>query len=308
MGDASDNSSKLPLAMNNAYTSHRTRHSTSVKNIDKAPFTLDMPKAMLTKLRSCTRDVPFRLVSTLGVLRIFCQAGFFEIFKSTLLKCAETDTLGTISVTDRIDDSGNRYAHTLFVSFDTGKYTINIYNAGSTLLINGPSTHHFIDKHLPIITRIIAESFPSKQALAQVNHKLEELIEIWFTTLNNPFAPTPNDKTTCHICSTPNNPKSLACDSCKCTFHRKCVGVKAGQAKSMTCYTCLPCKDLPAITNTVMKQHTSPTLLAPSPASSDIPSPLKKQNEPLPNTLSPALLPNTHQLMSTPRPSYSSDV
>ena len=150
--------------------------------------------------------------------------------------------------------------------------------------------------------------FPSKQALAQVNHKLEELIEIWFTTLNNPFAPTPNDKTTCHICSTPNNPKSLACDSCKCTFHRKCVGVKAGQAKSMTCYTCLPCKDLPAITNTVMKQHTSPTLLAPSPASSDIPSPLKKQNEPLPNTLSPALLPNTHQLMSTPRPSHSSDV
>ena len=120
-------------------------------------FELNFTKAMVKKLRPCKRVQTMSIKDTSGGLRIYCQGGFFEILKQTMLLISKTDILGCVNQRSQEDAKGKSFAKSFFVKdeFANVSYTLNMYLADSTKLINGKSVNVFLSRHLPIIMEMI---------------------------------------------------------------------------------------------------------------------------------------------------------
>ena len=143
------------LASLGVSSTERTTHITTT-----ADFIMKMPNAMLKKLNACNRENPIKVKRTNGGLRLFLQGGFYEVFKAAVIAFTESPATQLIRKVDHKDDKYRAYAHTFTIITNDGPYTINLYNADSSGLVNGGGVSHFLSDHLPQILRGIKEAFP----------------------------------------------------------------------------------------------------------------------------------------------------
>ena len=194
--DTAPSSGSLPRLVKSRSTTcidGRTTTRSSIHHANSttsnAQFTLKISTAMLKKLNSCSRDNPLRLKSTQGGLRLFSQGGFCEVFKAAAALFVDSPSVDLIKKIDQQDARSKSYAHVYSLNTVTGSYTLNLYNADSSGLVNGKGTEFFVKTHLPQILNGIAESFPTHQSLLAINKHIADLIHDWrrdFFTGNAP--------------------------------------------------------------------------------------------------------------------------
>ena len=231
----------------------------SSRNTTTASFKLNLNKAMQAKLGSCSREDPLRLVQTGGGIRLYLQAGFFEIMKQAIFAATEDGSIPA-KVTRREDSTKKAFSVTIKVP----EYTLNLYCSGSTGLLNGRDTNLFLNVHLPLLLSSIASAF-DRQSIINLNRDIVTLINGWKSSFFSEKKCTVQDIDTdiCHHCQTPNtNANSFTCQICLLSTHRKCA------AKKKTDTMCSPCahRDLlpspTTVTSTSLAVCPSPTITA----------------------------------------------
>ena len=220
-----------PLSSSNRFT-----RSSSVSKLPAADFKLNLTNALVKKLSSCHRKEPFSVTETGGGFRFYFQAGFFEILRTCLGSCFKA-IAPTVAIRDSPDACGKVYTTTYSVE---GAYTLSLYMAGSSGLLNGKDTALFLENHLKTILQIISMSFPTKGALLAANAEIAGTIEAW---KNDALSGTRTPRTSkhnvliCIHCNLPNEDRlSHQCTACGVVAHRKCAGRKKADKR------CLPCE------------------------------------------------------------------
>ena len=143
----------------------------SSKNTTTASFKLNLTKAMQAKLASCSREDPLRLIQTGGGIRLYLQAGFFEIMKQAIFAVSEDASIPA-EVTRRKDLTKKAFSVTIKVM---NSYTLNLYCSGSTGLLNGRDTNLFLNVHLPLLLSSVASAF-DRQSVINLNRDIAALI------------------------------------------------------------------------------------------------------------------------------------
>ena len=227
--------------MKTSSSTRLTRTASSSKITTNAPFKMGIAKALLNKLSSCQRKDPFSIISTKGGFRLFFQAGFFEVFKACILATHANMHAGSV-ITNRLDANQRAFACTLSIP---EKYTLNLYLAPSSALLNGKDTDTFFKIHLPFILESIKASFPNRQALLALNKEVADLLEQWkdgqLLSTDTHNTSTISDPKMCNHCSLPNDKRSMTCERCSLVSHRSCAGRKRYDT------LCTPCSDLQTI-------------------------------------------------------------
>ena len=154
-----------------ASSTERATHITTT-----ADFVMKMPNAMLKKLNACNRENPIKVKHTNGGLRLFLQGGFYEVFKAAVIAFTESPAILLIKKVDQKDAKQRAYAHIFTIATNDRPYTINLYNADSSGLVNGGGVSHFLSDHLHQILRGIKEAFPSRHKLLAINRQVADLI------------------------------------------------------------------------------------------------------------------------------------
>ena len=209
---------------------------------------------MQTKLASCNREEPLRMVSTGGGIRLYLQGGFFEIFKQAITAAIDDGSIPA-QINRREDTMKKAYAVTITVK---KFYTLNLYCSGSTGLLNGRDTDLFLNVHLPMLLSSIASAF-DRQSLINLNRDIISLISGWKADFLADKKCTVHDvdADNCHHCDTPNSTtSSFTCQACLLSTHRRCAGKKKGDN------LCSPCAHLellspPKNTTTTSQAYTA---------------------------------------------------
>ena len=227
-------------------------------------YDLNIPKAMLKKLLASEHEFPVTLNGTDGGLRIFCQVGYYELFRFALNKLFKNLVLlGALDMSMHLhilahvntDQRKNQVSCIYKVAHDINGakqklYTINLFHTTSTMLINGNREDMFLNTHLTKINDLIAASMPSETYLSNMNVLLAKTIKAWFANQNvgNNWL----QDNVCPLCTTQiESDNFVTCGDCSATFHPTCVEAKGrGRARKYTCCTCLHPQTLAITTQT----------------------------------------------------------
>lgn len=163
----------------------RSRSRTKTK-----PYKLNKKKALTKKMNVSEYD-DFTVEKKSGQVRIKCNTGSYELFKQVLLNYYVGDEnkpgecLELLGKYDSSTDTSGLVIEEQVKVYDNlakdHKFTINLYNTTSSVLVNGrQTTRIFYDKHLPLLIKEVNNRNPQElnnmilKCITKVNSTVSE--------------------------------------------------------------------------------------------------------------------------------------
>ena len=147
-----------------------------------ARFSMNEEAAVRKKIKTCNEEPLLVKLEKGNNLRIFCSTTAFEGVKQII-----ENTVSKINKIEYIrneDQEGKIYSESIRVREKEARrnqviYTVNIYRAKSSLLINGPQMQKFILEVIPIVQLWVPEN---KSAIDISDQKLKKVSSKYRTT------------------------------------------------------------------------------------------------------------------------------
>lgn len=262
-----------------AGTSHRQSYAVTGNGhnpqkktpVDKSTtYALKKDKALDKKLKATNRKHPITTEITGGGIRLYLQAGLYELVRRILPSVYEEHYPGNVEKSRQVDKTGNVVHETVRLqSQGNAVYTINLYHTSSSLLVNGKDQAQFLERDLPKILRSSDEAAKATgMTIRSLNTYVKRVIADCREELSrlggkcNTIAPDnrhqenippedsiPEDNTRCTVCRKHCNTRAIFCTMGGHWIHYRCdrmskPEIEAAEGNNSDDYICKACQNI----------------------------------------------------------------